>query len=412
MSILTPSRKKAPEYVQSSQPQNPIDGQTWYDYQNKVQMVYVGLLSQWVKLSDLLGGDIGLPGTLWAWGMNANGSLGDGTGVAKSSPIQVGTSTDWSRISSGQYHNLATKIDGTLWTWGDNSGGILGLGDIISRSSPTQVGNLTTWKYVSAHLYYSAAIKTDGTLWMWGDNSYGSLGDALGSRSSPVQVGLQTTWKKVITMLWTTLALKIDGTICAWGRNTYGTIGDGTIIDKTSPIQIGSLNNWRDIAAGQYHCLATKNDGSLWSWGNNTLGGQLGDGTVINESSPIQIGGSASWTKVFRGLQYNSAAIKLDNSLWTWSKNSDYGQLGDGTTISKSFPVQVGNLMNWKNIEYGFYHAVAIKTDGTLWTWSDNSKGELGDTTTVTKSSPVQVGALTTWLRASGGVYHTVAIHT
>nr|QMP83622.1 MAG: hypothetical protein [Caudoviricetes sp.] len=146
--------------------------------------------------SDLFGD------SLWSWGGNfrvvADGRLGLGDITHRSSPVQVGTLTNWSLVAGGQYHSLATKTDGTLWSWGRNSYGELGLGDTSARSSPVQVGTLTNWSLVVGGFYHSIAIKTDGTLWGWGQNAYGQLG--LGDtthRSSPVQVGLLTNWSLV-----------------------------------------------------------------------------------------------------------------------------------------------------------------------------------------------------------------------
>jgi len=140
-------------------------------------------------------------GTLWAWGFAAYGQLGNNTGgPARSSPVQIGSGTTWSLISTNNYTSLATKTDGTLWVWGANLGGTLGLGDRVYRSSPTQVGSATNWNQISMGYYNAAAIKTDGTLWVWGINYYGQLGqNNVVYRSSPTQVGTNTNWSKVIT---------------------------------------------------------------------------------------------------------------------------------------------------------------------------------------------------------------------
>ena len=100
--------------------------------------------------------------------------------------------------------------------------------------------------------------------------------------------------------------------------------------------------------------------GGLWTWGNNE-NGELGDGTVVNKSSPIQVGSLTNWSNIAAG-HYHTTAIKSDGTLWTWGYNA-YGQLGDGTIVNKQSPIQVGNLTNWSNIEVGYYHNVAIKSD-------------------------------------------------
>ena len=133
--------------------------------------------------------------TLYAWGRNHLGQLGDGTTVDKSSPVQVGALTTWLNAATGYAFTTATKTDGTLWAWGMNTQGQLGLGDATPRSSPVQVGALTTWDKPVGGAYNTLATKTDGTLWSWGHNVYGQLGHGnTTTLSSPVQVGALTTW--------------------------------------------------------------------------------------------------------------------------------------------------------------------------------------------------------------------------
>ena len=141
-------------------------------------------------------------GTLWSWGVNTvpyfglvYGNLGHNDTISRSSPVQVGTLTNWATPSVGDTHSVCVKTDGTLWTWGRNYNSALGLLDTINRSSPTQVGALTNWDTPTAGHNFTLCTKTDGTLWSWGNGSYGSLGQAyMGTRSSPVQVGSLTTW--------------------------------------------------------------------------------------------------------------------------------------------------------------------------------------------------------------------------
>ena len=135
---------------------------------------------------------------LWAWGLNNNGQLGNGSITNYSSPIQVGSLTNWKQVSGGYSHTIAVKTDGTLWACGYNRYGQLGNGSITYYSSPIQVGSLTNWKQVSSGYYHTAAIKTDGTLWAWGQNTNGQLGDGtVANKSSPIQVGTLTNWKQV-----------------------------------------------------------------------------------------------------------------------------------------------------------------------------------------------------------------------
>ena len=138
----------------------------------------------------------------------------------------------------------------------------------------------------------------------------------------------------------------------AWGRNNNGQLGDDTIVDRSSPVQIGALTNWYQVSAsaGGTHTTATKTDGTLWTWGLNSSG-QLGDGTVISKSSPVQVGVLTNWAQVSAGNAFVSS-VKTDGTLWTWGIGS-FGRLGDGTSTNKSSPVQVGALTNWVQVSAG-----------------------------------------------------------
>ena len=258
-------------------------------------------------------------GALFSWGYNAKGLLGNGTTISYSSPIQVGSLTNWKQLScGGQYSQAAIKTDGTLWTCGYNGSGQLGNGSISAQSSPIQVGLLTNWKQVSAG-QAAAAIKTDGTLWMWGQNNQGQLGNGTTiNYSSPIQIGSLTNWKQVSAGFYNFVgAIKTDGTLWTWGNNgdsgasAGGVLGNGTVNTYySSPIQIGSLTSWKQVDCGSLTMGAIKTDGTLWMWGWNTYGGQLGNGTTINYSSPIQIGSSTNWKRISCGYVTSAITFK------------------------------------------------------------------------------------------------------
>jgi len=305
-----------------------------------------------------------------------------------------------------------------LYAWGNVGNGALGNNLAVgNKSSPTQIGALTAWSQVAAGNQGSGAIKTDGTMWLWGGNDTGQLGDDTNVvKSSPVQIGALTTWSKIDRGQTTAIALKTDGTMWTWGRNNnFGQLGDNTVINRSSPVQVGTLTTWTLIAAGQYFKVAIKTDGTMWSWGTN-VDGQLGGNTVINRSSPVQIGALTTWSKIDVGAKH-CLAIKTDGTLWTWG-NNQLGQLGnntDGTITNRSSPVQIGALTTWSKISGGRVFSLAIKTDGTLWAWGSNAAcGELGDSTAYDKSSPIQIGALTTWSQIATGFSgdHSLALKT
>jgi alpha-tubulin suppressor-like RCC1 family protein len=309
-------------------------------------------------------------------------------------------------MSNGGGFCGAIKTDGTLWTWGQNELGQLGQGTrggfAYYVSSPVQVGALTNWARMSASNNSFAAIKTDGTLWTWGDNDDGQLGlgDSAGfNRSAPAQVGSLTNWSKISSGSTFCTAIKTDGSLWTWGSNNFGQLGRNNTIKLSSPVQLGSLT-WSEVSGGDRACAAIQTNGTLWAWGRNIYNGQLGQNDQINRSSPVQIGSLTTWSKVHMGNSF-CTAIKTDGSLWAWGQNN-YGQLGNNSVIYRSSPVQVGSLTTWSQTSAG-QSCAAIKTDGTLWTWGYNGSGQLGQNNTTNLSSPVQVGSLTTWRKLSFG---------
>ena len=364
--------------------------------------------------------------TLWACGENSSGQLGDNTTTRRSSPVQtVAGGTNWKQVATKWDHAAAIKTDGTLWTWGYNGTGQLGDNTTVNKSSPIQtVSGGTNWKQVSVGFGFTTAIKTDGTLWAWGYNSFGMLGDGTSTwRSSPVQtVSGGTNWKQVSSSGYGTAAIKTDGTLWVWGEGSYGSLGDNTTANKSSPVQTAAAgNNWRTVSKGPNGGGAIKTDGTLWMWGQNTdffsgATGQLGDGTIVSKSSPVQtIAGGTNWKSVHCG-RLVTAAIKTDGTLWVWGYGS-YGEMGDNTTASKSSPVQtVAGGTNWKQVvctsSYSGGDAIlAIKSDGTLWAWGSNSWGQLGTNDTTNRSSPVQtVAGGNNWKQIDSGFNSFVMI--
>jgi alpha-tubulin suppressor-like RCC1 family protein len=533
-------------------------------------------------------------GTLWGYGTNVYGELGDNTVVFKSSFVKIGTNT-WTDFDIN-YHSLAVRSNGTLWGWGYNGYGQVGDNTIINRSSPVQIGTGTTWRQVSCgegsifsrFRGHSGAIKTDNTLWMWGSNDYGQLGqNNTTDRSSPVQVGTGTDWSAVMCgRNATTFALKTNGTLWAWGSNgtrvsdgwptTYPQLGTGDYIHRSSPVQIGTGSNWTKLVFGsrgnpfaintnkqlwmwgatisgdsggnnvtasnsptlidstnnfvkvqsvgnvnqiygptQQPVVALKSDGTLWNWGALIGAGTLTSTEMRFRSSPVQIGTGSNWTRNYSlwspafgfngdaevscmfinssgqlwriasdikrvttgsnwtwvvsmgntsnqiagqymclqsngtrwGFGWNPSGemgigstasvgsngspvrldsatnwsrlytgyfscfgIKTDGTLWAWGRNQDYGQLGLGDLINRSSPTQVGTGTNWRLVAPGYLEfapTLAIKTDGTLWAWGYNGFSGLAQGNQINRSSPVQIGTGTNWVSASSGPYST-----
>lgn len=311
-------------------------------------------------------------GTLWLMGYNTNGFIGDNTRTNRSSPVQtVSGGTDWKCSSAGAFYTAAIKSDGTLWNWGANSNGGLGNNNRVERSSPVQtVSAGTNWKSVSTY-QNTIAIKTDGTLWLWGSNIGGTLGNQASSASvsSPVQtISGGTNWKQATTGWWVHAAVKTDGSLWLWGNGSAGggpgLLGNNTRSIVSSPVQtVSNVTTWKQVSAACIHIAAIKTDGSLWVWGSGARG-ILGTNNVINRSSPVQtVSAATNWRTVELGYAH-AAAIKTDGSLWTWGYNSNSGRIGDNTQIDRSSPVQtISGGTSWRSIQINSSSTMATRED-------------------------------------------------
>jgi len=341
----------------------------------------------------------GIGGTLFGWGRNAYGGLGLGDNSNRSSPHQI-TGTDWTMISGGNGQTLLLNRSGELWGMGANR--FLGQGDSSGHdySSPVQIPG-TDWSDISSGNYLSLGMKTDGSLWAWGYyNNYGQQGqnDEI-ARSSPVQI--PGTWSKASCKQTAAIATKTDGSLWAWGRSYAGQLGQNSIVQYSSPVQIGLDTDWNDIFTGHHLSFGIKTDGSLWSWGYNPSG-QLGQNSVVQYSSPVQIPGT--WSKTSNTWSGKAVlATKTDGTLWGWGNNGS-GGMGINDVIPRSSPTQVGSDTTWSDPTSNYNIQAATKTDGTLWLWGYNDYGEAGNNGDASwplygyQSSPVQLPG-TQWHR-------------
>ena len=301
-------------------------------------------------------------GTLWVWGWPLRWDswglkmhLRD-SHIISWVPAKVGNDRDWAAISVGNAHIAALKRDGTLWTWGANQHGQLGDGTTTSRNAPTQVGNDSDWAAVSAGGNHTAALKADGTLWTWGGNLFGQLGIGTGGdprayssgrlpqtyadEYTPVRVG-NNRWAAVSAGSVRTAAIKTDGTLWIWGM--HGIEARGVDRVQVRPLRVGRNIDWASVSLGNDHAAAVKLDGTLWVWGNNAFG-KLGIGIDLVPGRPgigwpAQVGNDRDWAAVSVGT-HHTAALKADGTLWTWGANQ-HGQLGDGTPSFRNAPALI-----------------------------------------------------------------------
>ena len=451
-------------------------------------------------------------GNLWTWGSNVDGQLGDGTTRDRSEPKQITISgkpgTKFTQISTGYAHTVALAEDGSIWAWGWNSRGQIGDGTTTRRNEPTEIKAGTKFARVLAGGLNTMAIAEDGSFWIWGCNEHGQLGDGTNEdKSAPVKIDYGTKFLQVSGGGYHMAAIAEDGSLWAWGYNVFGQLGDGTTIDKNKPVQIKSRTTFKKVSAGGYHTAALDSEGNLWVWGENYCG-QLGDGTNTQKTAPVQIKTGTKFTQVSAG-EYHTMAIDTEGNLWVWGKN-EYGRIGDGTITDRNIPVKVlfskekganpaiepteakfekgsgkdiavtmkpdgctlqtiknGGVLLVKDKDYkidgdkvtltvgyleeldpkihtitfefdggepqtldfkltvsvsstgdetyvqvsaGYAHTMAIDKNGSLWAWGNNELGQLGDGTNEDKTEPTKIKAGTKFAQVATGNGYTMAI--
>jgi alpha-tubulin suppressor-like RCC1 family protein len=359
-------------------------------------------------------------GTMWSWGQNEHGALGDGTTfIPRLYPVQLGNKTDgtdrnWVAVAAGGAHGMALRGDGTLWTWGSNVWGQLGLGKGVLV--PTRVTSpVTTWRSIEASASSSMAITSSGKLYGWGGNYAGHLGDGTTTdRSTPTLISAAGTVTQVQEGDTVTLALKANGTFMSWGNPS----GLGRSGENKLPGTVFTYTGTSHVAAAYRHSGLITADGKLWTTGEGASG-KLGTGNTTNRTLPTAIAvtspssPSDDWVQ-FSGGKTHSLALKGDGTLWSAGGNT-YGQLGRASSPSANF-ARVGTDSQWTQVHAGAEHSLALKADGTLWAWGHNDHGQIGDSSLTNRSTPVKIAAPSTsagprsWVAACAGSQHSAGI--
>ncbi|MBU1410317.1 DUF4215 domain-containing protein [Myxococcota bacterium] len=332
-------------------------------------------------------------GSAWCWGFNGDGRLGDGTFTDRSRPVQVTGFAQGSTAAGGVFHSCAVKTTGAAFCWGQGSDGQLGNGGTNATANPVAVTSLSSGVLrVGAGGYHSCALKSDGSVWCWGRNAQGQLGDGTNvDRLTPVQVTGISGATALSTSGNHTCVIDGGGGVRCWGSNQFGQLGDGATSDRNTPFSVSSLTSGVvSLGAGQFHTCAVKSDGSAWCWGYN-LNGRLGDGTVANRSTPVQVLGFSGGVATISAGGQQTCAVKTDGGAWCWGRNQ-YGQLGDGTTGDRYEPVAVTGLGSGvAGVFSGGAHNCALLASGAIHCWGNNESGRLGDGSTTNRSTPVPV---------------------
>lgn len=389
-------------------------------------------------------------GTVWGWGENISGILGESRDKYIDSPAKIEGFEDIAQISMGNGYLLAVKMDGSLMGVGKNDVGIINpdkLGSTIKK--PSQIKGIFGIRCVSAGINYAMAISNDGAVYIWGDYRYKTsesfktpprqvkhAKDAViiaasrynafvidrehkawflrGYLHKPEEIENLKEIAEIYESDKLTYAVSTDGSLWYWTINGQLTrklegidgvekltscgLGDMIALDKSGylwrwnvkdlkPYRVEGIENIKDIAAGDSHIAALKEDGSLWAWGENSSG-QLGDGGKYIQRIPQEVPGLSEVVMLSASRDFAAALLK-DGTVWAWGRNN-YGQLGNGTRVDSLQPVKVEGIEGVAYISAGVSHMTAVKEDGTVWSWGSNSSGELGDGTYEDRLTPVQ----------------------
>ncbi len=321
---------------------------------NQTNPVMIGSDNDWEKISAGAKHCLALKsnGTLWAWGDNSQGQLGIGTKVDQSAPIQVGTSTYWVEIEAGPWYSLALRNIRTLWGWGDNSSYQMGNNNTDDVLEPMTIDQTTTFRDIAAGPGFCIGINTNGFLRGWGDNSFGVFGlsaTATPHVKTPIQIGGSNIWRSVEAGFHSIYTIGTDGILRTWGANGDGQLGNGLVNDPIigfgySNWQVGFDTDWKMIKAGPLCAFAIKNDSTLWVTGNNN--GQFGTGNYAGSFQFVQVGTESDWVDIAPGTAYlddqteaiiggmHTAGIRASHNTICTTGANEFGQLGDGTTLS------------------------------------------------------------------------------
>jgi alpha-tubulin suppressor-like RCC1 family protein len=345
-------------------------------------------------------------GSLWSWGDNAYGQLGDGTTTSRLTPTLIGAFTDWVYVAAGQRHSIGLRSSGgqtTLWAWGDNAYGQLGLGTMgVPVLVPTQDGTGSgSWSgipgvsgLVAAGCFHTLALRSNGALFAWGANDFGQLGSGTAGapQAQPAQVDPVFLYTQVAAGCTHSLGVRTTGAAVAWGDNSMGQLGNGTYTAANVPGAVMTLTgNVAGVAAGENYSLAIYQNpppstNQLWAWGYN-LYGQLGDGTTTSYTVPTMVRGATNWLRVAAG-QSHSMGVRTDGTAWVWGRNHIF-QLGDGTAIDRNQPIAaLPNAGTILQMAAGSNHTLAGTALAAVFDWGQNDKGQLGDGTTLSRNSP------------------------
>ena len=352
-------------------------------------------------------------GPSYCWGMNYMGQLGDGAYSSRTAPGQVAGGWSFSKVWAGDYHTCAITTAGTALCWGMNSGtGTIGNGNLIDANQPSLVSGGMSFSMIAPANSHTCGLATSGTAYCWGSNFAGNIGDGtVGRTTAPGLVAGGISFSSVQTGYYdkTVCGLTAAGLAYCWGYNANGQLGDGTTTDRPSPAAVAGNVSFAKLVTSPYgeHRCGLTSAGSAYCWGTN-WSGQVGNGTTVNQTSPVAVSGGLTFTSIVVG-GYHTCGLTSDGSAYCWGSNWQ-GQVGDGTTANRSSPVAVNTGLKFSKLTASQVHMCGLTTTSVAYCWGSNSSGEIGDGTNTNRNSPVIAAGGNTFTTLSSGLSSTCGL--
>ena len=338
--------------------------------------------------------------------LGAGLAIGNGSFEESVLPSPVSGLKDVLGVAAAANGGYALLSSGTVDAWGDNEFGQLGQGTTTGRSSvPIPVKGLAEVTAISAQGNFCLALLANGTVMAWGANEHGQLGDGTTeTRTEPVPVSGLEHVVAIAAGKAHSLALLSSGEVRAWGAGSHGQLGNGTKADSHTPVAVTGLSGVAAIAAGGEHSLALTSAGAVKSWGRNE-NGQLGNGTTTDATTPIAVSGLSSGIAAIAAGGTHSLALRLGGTVLAWGQNN-LGQIGVGDADERPItePLEVHGLSTATAISAGWFTSMALRSDGTVVSWGDDTYGQLGiGGGFATAQEPVQMCGIISAGGVSGG---------